>query len=208
MYVLGLTEFSMENFQAAATAARTSTELNPQDDSSLLLLAAAYGHLGLKRDAAAAITRFNKLSVEHGGIAATISTCPALDFALPDDRERLHRGLRLAGVPENPTGIDSGKELRPDEIRSRLLGHRLRGRVLKSGEAHEMIISPGGRATLSGGWNLTDVEVRIDGNEVCFSQKEAALCGVVLRNPGGLPASENEFVWYQGDQAFTFSPLD
>ncbi|WP_037390117.1 adenylate/guanylate cyclase domain-containing protein [Sinorhizobium americanum] len=214
MYVLGLTEFSMENFQAAATAARTSTELNPEDDSSLLLLAAAYGHLGLKRDAAAAITRFNKLSVEHGGIAATISTCPSLDFALPDDRERLHRGLRLAGVPENPTGIDSGKELGPDEIRSRLLGHRLRGRVLGSGEAHEMIISPGGRATLSGAWtsigtgNLSDVEVHIDGNEVCFSRKETALCGVVLRNPGGLAASENEFVWYQGDQAFTFSPLD
>ncbi|MDK1387911.1 adenylate/guanylate cyclase domain-containing protein [Sinorhizobium sp. 8-89] len=214
MYVLGLTEFSMENFQAAATAARTSTELNPEDDSSLLLLAAAYGHLGLKRDAAAAIARFNKLSVEHGGIAATISTCPSLDFALPDDRERLHRGLRFAGVPENPTGIDSGKELEPAEIRSLLFGQRLRGRVLGSGEAHEMIISPGGRATLSGGWtslgigNPSDVEVRIDGNEVCFSQKETALCGVVLRNPGGLAASENEFVWYYGDRALTFSPLD
>ncbi len=44
--------------------------------------------------------------------------------------------------------------------------------------------------------------------EVCFLwRKTANLCGMVLRNPGGLSAKENEFIWYHGDRAFMFSQV-
>ncbi|OCP23081.1 MULTISPECIES: adenylate/guanylate cyclase domain-containing protein [unclassified Ensifer] len=216
IYVLGLTEFSLENFEAAAVAAKSSTELNPQDDGSFLLLAAASGHLGHRAEAEAAVARFNALRVGRGGVAATISTCPPLDLARPEDSARLYQGLRLAGVPETLTSSDfSGRNgLTAGEIRSLFLGHRLRGRVLDSGEGHEAIISTGGIATLSGGWasmgggRMADVEVRFEGGEVCFLwRKTTNLCGVVLQNPGGLSTKENEFIWHHGDRAFTFSPV-
>lgn len=216
IYVLGLTEFSLQNFEAAAAAAKSSIKLNPQHDGSFLLLAAACGHLGRRAEAEAAVARFNALQVGRGGIAATISTSPPLDLARPEDSARFYQGLRLAGVPETLTSNDFGSrnKLTAGEVRSLFLGHRLRGRVLDSGEEHEAVISTEGIATLSGGWasmgagRMADVEIRFEGDEVCFLwRKTTNLCGVVLRNPGGLGAKENEFIWHHGDRAFTFSQV-
>ncbi|MNF09873.1 hypothetical protein D3C80_2106530 [compost metagenome] len=76
------------------------------------------------------------------------------------------------------------------------------------------MISIAGMATLTGDWasigagRMTDVEVKFDREEVCFLWlKTTNLCGTVLRNPGGLRAKENEFIWYHGDRAFTFSQV-
>ena len=110
--------------------------------------------------------------------------------------------------------FSSKYKLTADEIRSLFLGHRLRGRVLDYGEVHEAAFSTDGKGTLSGGWasigggRMADLEMRFQGDEVCFLwRKTANLCGMVLRNPGGLNAKENEFVWYHGDMAFTFSQV-
>ncbi|WP_457583479.1 adenylate/guanylate cyclase domain-containing protein [Ensifer canadensis] len=216
IYVLGLTQFSLQEFEAAAAAVKRSTELNPQDDSSFLLLASAYGHLGRHPEAQAAITRFNALRLARGGTAATISTSPAMDLAKLEDSELFYRGLRLAGVPETLMNADfiSRNRLESGEASSLFLGHRLHGRMLDSGEEHEAVISTAGMATLTGDWasigggRMTDVEVKFDRDEVCFLwHKTTNLCGMVLRNPGGLRAKENEFIWYHGDRAFTFSQV-
>jgi len=216
MYVLGLTEFSLDNFEAAAAAAESSTGLNPEDDGSFLLLASASGQLGRRQQAEAAIGRFNALRVGRGGTVATISTCPPLDLARPEDSDRLYRGLRLAGVPETLLSSDFSdrNKLTGYEVRMLFFGHRLRGRMLDLGDGHEAIISAEGIANLSGDWasigggRMADAEVRFEGDEVCFMwRKTANLCGVVLRNPGGVSAKENEFIWLHGDRAFTFSQV-
>ncbi|WP_455854645.1 adenylate/guanylate cyclase domain-containing protein [Ensifer canadensis] len=216
IYVLGLTQFSLEDFEASVAAVKRSIELNPQDDGSFLLLASAYAHLGRNTEAQAAITRFNALRLARGGTAATISTSPPMDLAKLADSELFYRGLRLAGVPETLMNADfvGRNRLEADEARSLFLGHRLHGRMLDSGEEHEAVISTGGVATLTGGWasigagRMTDVEVKFDRDEVCFLWlKTTNLCGMVLRNPGGLSGKENEFIWYHGDRAFTFSQV-
>jgi adenylate cyclase len=103
IHILGLTEFNLENFEAAAAAAENGLTLNPQDEAPLRLLAAAYGHLGRRQDAEAAIARFNNIRVGRGGAAVTISTSPLFDLSRQQDSARLLQGLRLAGVPEKAT---------------------------------------------------------------------------------------------------------
>ncbi|MEY9558306.1 adenylate/guanylate cyclase domain-containing protein [Sinorhizobium fredii] len=220
MYVLGLTEFRMENYEAAVEAVERSIRLNPDDESSLLVLAAASGHLGRRSEAEAAVARFNALSVRRGGTVVSIATCPPLTspplgVKTHEDREPLREGLRLAGVPESLMNgeFTSRNRLTAEEVRSLFFGHRLRGRIF-DGEVHEAAISAEGEGTLSGGWasigggRMTGVEMRFPGDEVCFVWLDTArLCGLVLRNPGGLNAKENEFVWYHGDIAFTFSQV-
>lgn len=216
IYVLGLTQFSLEDFEAATASARISIKLNPEDDGSFLLLASAAGHLGRRPEAEAALARFNALRVSRGGIAVTLTGHPPLDLAKPHASERFRQGLRLAGVPEALMDADFSirNRLPAGEVRSLFFGHQLRGRMLDSGEEHEAFVSPEGIATLTGDWasmgagRMTDVEIRFEKDEVCFLWlKTTNLCGVVLRNPGGLKARENEFLWYHGDRAFTFSQL-
>jgi len=217
IYVLGLTEFSLEHFDAAAAAAEASTKLNPDDEGAFLLLAAAYGHLGRRHDAEAAIARFNGIRVGRGDISVTISTSPPLDLSKREDSTRLFQGLRLAGVPESLSSADfSGKNrLTADESRSLFFGHRLHGRTFDSGEEHASTITEQGVATLTGDWasmgggSMADCDVRFEGDEVCFVWlKTVTQCGAVFRNPGGLKAKENEFMWYHGDTAFTFSQVE
>lgn len=216
LYVLGLTQFSLEDFEAAAAAAKSSIALNPQDDGPFLLLASAAGHLGHRAEAEGAVARYDALRISRGGTPVCISERPPLDLAQPHASEKLYQGLRLAGVPETlmNTDVSIRDRLPADELRSLFFGHRLRGRMLDSGEEHEAVVSPEGIATLTGDWaslgagRMSNVEVRFEKDEVCFLWlKTTNLCGVVSRNPGGLSARENEFIWYHGDRAFTFSQM-
>jgi tetratricopeptide (TPR) repeat protein len=216
MFVLGLTEFSLENFEAAAAAAENSVALNPKDEGAFLLLAAADGHLGRRQEAEAAIARFNDLRVGRGDVAVTISTSLPLDFSREQDSARLFQGLRLAGVPESLLSEEfSGNKLTADEVRSLLFGHRLHGRTLQSGEEHAATITKEGGGTLTGDWEAmggggtADVEVLFKGDKLCFVRlKTASQCGAVFRNPGGRKAKENEYIWYRSNVAFTFSQVE
>ncbi|OCO99011.1 MULTISPECIES: adenylate/guanylate cyclase domain-containing protein [unclassified Ensifer] len=216
LYVLGLTQFSLEDFEAAAAAARRSIELNSKDDGPFLLLASAAGHLGHRAEAEAAVNRYNALRISRGGTAVCISAHPPLDLAQPLASERFYQGLRLAGVPETLMNADfaASNRLSADDVRSLFFGHQLRGRMLDTGEEHEAVISTEGIASLTGDWasmgagRMSGVEVRFEKDEVCFLWlKTTNLCGMVLRNPGGTRARENEYIWYHGDRAFTFSQV-
>jgi adenylate cyclase len=71
-YLLGSAQFGMENFETAAASYATATERNPEYQYAFAGLAAAYGHLGRKQDAASAIARYSDLRVGRGGVPLTI----------------------------------------------------------------------------------------------------------------------------------------
>ena len=216
MYVLGLTEFSLERLEASAAAVENSVALNPEDENAFILLAATYGHLGRRQDAEAAVARSNSLRVGRGDVPITISTSPPLDLSKQQDSARLLQGLRLAGVPESLLSEEfTSNKLTADEVRSLLFGHRLHGRTYQSGEEHAATITKEGGGTLTGDWEAmggggtAEVEVLFKGDKLCFVRlKTATQCGAVFRNPGGRKAKENEYIWYYGNFAFTFSQVE
>ena len=120
LYWLGLAQFGMERFEEAAETLTRAARSNPNDDRSLIILAAAYGHLGKGGDAKSAVKKADRLRSERNrhltgespkiGIEALMLGPYTLDdvdfwpFKLQTDRKRLREGLRLAGVPKSGKG--------------------------------------------------------------------------------------------------------
>jgi len=117
LFWLGLAQFNMEQFKQAAEALRRATQGNPEDDRALILLAAAYGQLGLVEEARFAVeaqnlvrerwsTQRSDKDIAQQGIETyllgpyTLEDVDSWLFHESSDRERLREGLRLAGVPE------------------------------------------------------------------------------------------------------------
>jgi hypothetical protein len=155
--------------------------------------------------------------IGRGDIPVTVSTSPAMDLSVDAHRARLRKGLRLAGVPENLSDSEfaAKNKLTAEEIRPLIFGKRLHGRTFDTGEDHTATIAADGLATLSGDWaslgggTMEGSSVRFETDELCFVwQNVVKLCGPVFRNPGAPKAKENEFIWYHGDRAFTFSQAD
>jgi adenylate cyclase len=214
-YQLGLAQLAMADFKGAAESLAAAVSLNPDYEFGFAALAAAYGQLGRKEDAQSAVARFNKLSVERGGIPLTIATAPHAWFGITTNVRQLWQGLRLAGVPEFLASGEFAAQnrLKADDVRTLIFGHRLQGRSLRTGEERGASITSSGGATLSGDWNLLSGGaraagvVRFEGDRLCYKFDLATYCGDVFRNPGGTKAKENEFIWYNGE-AFTFSPVE
>jgi TolB-like protein/DNA-binding winged helix-turn-helix (wHTH) protein/Flp pilus assembly protein TadD len=216
LYYLGFAQFNLEQFDAAAETLERATRLNPNDEYSYLALAAAYGHLGRKQDAVAAVARHNQLAIQHGGVPVTIAAimhfsycyCGAMSEVVGN---RLSEGLRIAEVPEY---LDLGRfvemnQLTADEIRSLMFGHRLHGRSLDSGEERSASLTMQGTARFAGDWVSASVASTLGipefkNNELCIAFGVASYCGAVIRNPGGTKAWENEFIWRE----YTFSRVD
>jgi TolB-like protein/class 3 adenylate cyclase len=214
-YFLGSAHYGTGNFEAAAASYASAAERNPEYGYAFVGLAAAYGQLGRNQDAAAAIARYNELRVGRGGVPLTIGTAPTCGFTLRADVERFRGGLRLAGVPEflSDGAFATQNRLAVDEMRALILGRRLHGRSLWTGEERKASISSDGVVALSGDWGLlgggplSGGSIRFDGDRLCYKFDVVSYCGDVFRNPGGTRAKENEFIWYNGE-AFTFSPIE
>ncbi|HUL05408.1 MAG TPA: adenylate/guanylate cyclase domain-containing protein [Candidatus Acidoferrum sp.] len=213
-YFLGMAQFASENFDEAAASLETATRLNRDDEYPFAALGATYGHLGRKGDAQSAIARFDDIWVERGGIPLTIDAMPWLGFARAADLQRLRTGFRLAGVPETLFGSEFAARNRipADEIRTLFFGHRLHGRRLWLEEEHAASVTAQGAAEMSGDWvmgggDATDGIAVFDGDELCLKFGVISYCGLVLRNPGGTKAKENEFIWLLGAGS-TFSQTD
>lgn len=118
LYWLGLAQFNMEAFEQAVETLRRASQGNPEDDRSLIVLAAAYGHLGRIEEARFTMAAQNQMreirDSQHpdrdnwkAGVTGSFTLGP---YTLEDvdlwlyqessDRERLRNGLRAAGVPE------------------------------------------------------------------------------------------------------------
>ena len=193
-FLLGLADFSLEHFEEAAASLERVTRLNPDwEYLAFPLLAATYGHLGRQQDAASAVSRLNAIRVERGDIPITIVTAPTFDYSKFPDRERLYRGLGLAGVPESLLSDQfiAGNQLKADAVRELFIGHRLRGHTFATGEEHAASITTDGSVTLSGNWGSFT-----DGN-VQFTDDETAMSGRVGSDFAGslsvIPADQGQW---------------
>jgi TolB-like protein/class 3 adenylate cyclase/Tfp pilus assembly protein PilF len=213
-YFLGVAQFSLENFDDAAASLEIATRLNRDNEYPFAALAAAYGHLGRNQDAKSAIARYNDIWVGRGDLPVTIDDMPRLGFFRGVDLQRLRTGFRLAGVPDSLFGSEFAvrSRLTADEIRRLFFGHRLHGRRLWRDETHAASVTADGVAEMSGNWvsgggRLTGGIARFEGDELCLRFGVVSYCGLVLRNPGGTRAKENEFIWLLG-AGFTFSQVE
>jgi len=204
---LGRAQFALERFEEAAVSFEEAVQLSPDDEYVYLLLAAAYGHLSRTKEAVAAVERHNEINIRRGGIPVTIDNASYMNFIRTADRRRFFDGLRKAGVPEFLFRGEFAEKnrLTADEVRQLFLGKTLRGRSLRSGARRTASVTKEGRAAISGDWgNFADSDLSFDGDQVCFYRN---YCGNVFRIPGGTKATENEFIWYNG-QAYTFAQAE
>lgn len=212
LYFLGTTQFMMNRLGEAAANLERATRLNPDHEWSILLLAATYGYLGRNEDAASAIARYNEVKVRLGGIPLWIAELRGtriLDVGSP----RFLEGLRLAGAPDSFPDSEFAKQnrLTANEVRTLLFGHRLHGRTTSTARELGASFTTDGAVTLSGDWGPADGgKVRFDDHRFCFKWgfRAAERCASVFRNPGGLTAKENEYIWYDEFGAFPFSRVE
>jgi rhodanese-related sulfurtransferase len=137
LYWLGLAQFGMERYEDAAETLTRVAQSTPDDDRSLIVLAASYGHLGRVQEAKSAIDKANGLRGERrkhlqdpavqtrlrdAGIVIGVDTFLPGPYTQKDvdlwpfkeeaDLMRLREGLRLAGLPE----AGAAKDVSPTEI--------------------------------------------------------------------------------------------
>jgi len=208
LWFLGQALFSAGNYEGAAAALERATKLNPSEEPVFALLGATYGLLGRTEDAKVAIARFNDIWVKRGSVPLTILEADMFALSRAEDQNQLKKGYRLAGVPQS---LDVGEfarqnRLTAEEIRALFLGHRLRGRSLWTGHERTATIAKDGRATFSGDWgNFTGGIIDFKNDQVCLYKN---YCGGVFRNPGGMMTVENEYIWYDEPEAYTFSQVE
>ena len=152
------------------------------------------------------------------------------------DETRLTKGLRLAGVPEflDRSDFATQNRLSANEVRSLFLGHRLHGHNLWTGEERAASFTTDGVVTLSGDWGTLDLSeaadgqtsvlglipstprgalqmtgsVHIEDTQLCLKFGVVSYCGIMLRNPGGTKAMENEFMWASPSGGYPFSVIE
>ncbi len=209
--VAGLLRFAGDRFEEAAATLETCAADHPYDSDIRLLLTATYGQLGRAVDAA---PHYAKV---RGGEPWTIMLAgQRFPFKLPDDARRLRQGLLKAGVAELPEPYDaaSGDRLSGDEIRSLVLGHTLNYRNIgiERGMKASTAFSTNGDATLSrpdgvkSGIYIREWASIVDDNAICIAWEAFGLeCAAIFRNPKGTAAEENEFLWINEGNPWSFS---
>ena len=100
-FYLGFAQFNLEQFDDAVASLERGVQATPDDAFASLFLAATYGYLGRKQDAAAAIAAYNAIYAVRGSPPITARFAWYLvGYTQRADRDRLFKGLLLAGVPE------------------------------------------------------------------------------------------------------------
>ncbi len=103
LFVLGLAQFGMEQFEAAANSFERALKRNPENYMPLIHLAAAYGHLGRKQEAAAAVDEINKVLSMF--TLEFLNSSRMFKYKESVDEDRPLDGLRKAGLPESPYDV-------------------------------------------------------------------------------------------------------
>ncbi|MBA4098775.1 MAG: guanylate cyclase [Rhodospirillum sp.] len=213
----GLAEFSMGRY---AEAAAMLEKLEPErgvtsfwdfwgNYDGLRLLVSSYGHLGRNADADSIKEKLKPLiaDVDDGGFTGlhVMSEFPFRNF---DDAERLLEGLRKAGVPQLPNGVDpkSKDRLTGSEIKALIFGHSIEGRERETGNAYRRQTAMDGTADVTVGTLAFKLVTTIEGDFFCnWSPSGGRGCGAVFRNPGGTRAERNEYLFIRPWNSFEFS---
>ena len=181
--------------------------------NGLRLLVATYGHLGRNADADVIKKRLNPLIADVGDGGFTgIHMMSALPFRNFADTERLLEGLRNAGVPELPNGVDpkSKGRLTGAEIKALYFGHSLEGRQRETGNVYRRHAAMDGTADVTVGAPQPDkFSTTVEGDVFCsWSPNGGRGCAAVFRNSGGTREKRNEYLSLFPWTSFEFSVVD
>jgi tetratricopeptide (TPR) repeat protein len=112
LHWLGVAQFSMEQFEEAATTLEETIRRSTNTETPLWL-AATYGHLERAQEAEQAIQTFRERQAKTGWFfdAMTLDFVDIWWLKEQADIERLRKGLRSAGVPPNYLRSNVGKDL-------------------------------------------------------------------------------------------------
>jgi len=176
----------------------------------LRVLVSAYGHLGRNADADAIKEKIKPMMADAGDGEFTgihlMSAYPFKNFA---DTERMFEGLRKAGVPELPNGVDPKSETRltGTEIKALIFGHSIEGRERETGNVYRRQTAMDGTANVTVGAPLAyPFSTTVEGDFFCnWSLNVGRGCGAVFRNPGGTPEKKNEYLFIRPWNSFEFS---
>ena len=207
----GLLRFAGDRFDEAAATLEKCAADHPYDSDTRLLLAATYGHLGRAVDAA---PHYAKV---RGGEPWTIMWAgQRFPFKMPDDARRLREGLQKAGVAELPEPYDpaSGDRLsgRRDPVsrpgaHAQLPQYRRRARRegldrLFKGRGRHLVAT--GRCAVRHLRQGMGFRRGRQGDLRCMGSFGPE-CAAIFRNPTGTAAEENEFLWINDGNPWSFS---
>ncbi|MGI9318127.1 MAG: adenylate/guanylate cyclase domain-containing protein [bacterium] len=136
LHLISLSHFASGNYEASADYAARSVENDPTTGYFALLLAAAYGKLGMEDKANDAWLKYRKLSPGPRWIAAVVLYYPFEDGEILNN---LADGFSAAGAVERPPSryikLDRENRLSGHEIKTLLFGHTIKGRSYWTGNA-------------------------------------------------------------------------
>jgi TolB-like protein/class 3 adenylate cyclase len=206
--LLGEAQFCRGEFETAAANLEKDIVTNPDDPYPLIVLIAAYGHLG--RNSASLVSKLNTMATRAGADEASQLWAKAyFPYRRRVDAQRLSDGLRKAGVPELPLRYQSSPSIRltDEEIRSRLFGHTAQGREIASESLCYVNWTPEGDETQSCGTEtITAKFLHLEDGGICYWWPgKGRECQVFLRNPNGTFEQQNEFFIVSPWWRFQFS---
>jgi TolB-like protein/class 3 adenylate cyclase len=212
----GLAHFSMDRFEEAAAVFEKidpATETNFWDFwatyNGLKLIISTYGHLGRDADIAKAKESI-KAYVAKTNDRENTGLLSATEFPFKNyaDLERVLVGLRKAGVPELPFGLDPKSPDRLDgaAIKTLLFGHETQGRNIGTGEAYRRVTTDDGTTSVTVGELSLQGSSHVEGDMLCvYYPSQSRFCAVIFRKPGGTFEQKNEYLFINQQNRFEFS---
>jgi adenylate cyclase len=105
LFAMGKAQFFMGRYDEAAATLEEIKRRYPDYVWTFFFLAATYGHLGREQEAKSAIkTFYDRMAKSKLRFIQSLQFINTFPFKEPHDAERLREGLRIAGVPERPSG--------------------------------------------------------------------------------------------------------
>ena len=219
-YLAGLAYFSMDRF---AEAVESLEKIDPRSGGywtsffGLIVKLSGFGHLGRTDDVANIKKQLTSLIRERNeGEFSGLLVKTYFVFKHYADTRRLLDGLGKTGVPELPYGYDptSKDMLTGEAARSLVFGHTIDYRNIGSewGMRASTKFTRDGAASLSRpdgtvtGFFLKPIDPADKDSTNCFWwDKFVVECVAVFRNPKGTASEENEFLWINQGNPWSFS---
>jgi adenylate cyclase len=151
LFLIGLSYFASGSYDKAVDYAEQATENDPATRAYALLLAAAYGKLGMEKPANESLAKYRKSWPWPFWIAAAVYQYPFQDGEI---LKHLADGFNAAGLAERPPSrylkLNRETRLSGKEIEELLFGHTIKGQDFWWGLAWEQIRTIDGKLSHSG----------------------------------------------------------
>lgn len=202
----GVVFYSNHQYERAIKVLRLAIEIEPTHQEPYLVAAYAQtGQLDLAR------SELNRLHQAFPISNLALQRVLYGYYKRPEDLEHLIGGLRKAGMPEWPLGLEGRKE---DRLSASALGDVTPGRTwigrhVATGIPFIQEISETGTLAYRSAQSFLAGEMRIEQDMLCqsFSSYLSGhkFCGYVYRNPTGAAETQDEYLYITADAAKYFS---